>query len=281
MTGRGFGNVSVPFFIKSRKTTRLSALVLAACLLLSALLATGPVAYAEPASAPAANRSLSSGVCDALWIFSHRVSESGQDILTEKALEESRRSDAEAERQLLSTLNEEGALYAEEVAASRAAQEAAAKEIIRAADDAEHAIVGSSVPKSEAPPAAKPAPANLLCFLGEEVPFQQGGPADIAAPNGYASTWVGTGRVTDNANTYFIGHNPGVFARVMDLELGDKITVFDDTGASRTYHVFDTLILPNGSNYFVYEGRIAPMGETITLQTCCADNRHVRCVMAR
>lgn len=281
MTGRGLGNVNVPSFIKSRKTTRLSALVLAACLLLSALLATEPAAYAEPAPASAANHSLSSGVCDALWIFSHRISESGQDILTERALEESRRSDAEAERQLLSTLNEEGARYAEEVAASRAAQEAAAKETVRAANDAEHAIVGSAVPKPEAPPAAKSAPANLLCFLGEEVPFQQGGPADITAPNGYASTWVGTGRVTDNANTYFIGHNPGVFARVMDLELGDKITVFDDTGTSRTYHVFDTLILPNGSNYFVYEGRIAPMGETITLQTCCADNQHVRCVMAR
>ena len=106
-------------------------------------------------------------------------------------------------------------------------------------------------------------------------------PADITAPDGYASTWVGTGCVSDNANTYFIGHNPGVFERVMDLEIGDKITVFDDDGASRTYYVFDTLFLPNGSNYFVYEGRIAPTGETITLQTCTGDNQRVRCVMAR
>ncbi|MFR5091451.1 MAG: hypothetical protein ACLTDR_04920, partial [Adlercreutzia equolifaciens] len=64
-------------------------------------------------------------------------------------------------------------------------------------------------------------------------------------------------------------------------EIGDKITVFDDDGASRTYYVFDTLFLPNGSNYFVYEGRIAPTGETITLQTCTGDNQRVRCVMAR
>ena len=118
-------------------------------------------------------------------------------------------------------------------------------------------------------------------FLGEEVPYRQGEPADITAPDGYASTWVGTGCVSDNANTYFIGHNPGVFERVMDLEIGDKITVFDDDGASRTYYVFDTLFLPNGSNYFVYEGRIAPTGETITLQTCTGDNQRVRCVMAR
>ena len=125
------------------------------------------------------------------------------------------------------------------------------------------------------------AASSLICFLGEEVPYRQGEPADITAPDGYASTWVGTGCVSDNANTYFIGHNPGVFERVMDLEIGDKITVFDDDGASRTYYVFDTLFLPNGSNYFVYEGRIAPTGETITLQTCTGDNQRVRCVMAR
>ena len=118
-------------------------------------------------------------------------------------------------------------------------------------------------------------------FLGEEVPYRQGEPADITAPDGYASTWVGTGCVSDNANTYFIGHNPGVFERVMDLEIGDKVTVFDDDGDSRTYYVFDALFLPNGSNYFVYESRIAPTGETITLQTCTGDNQQVRCVMAR
>ena len=113
------------------------------------------------------------------------------------------------------------------------------------------------------------------------MPYRQGEPADITAPDGYASTWVGTGCVSDNANTYFIGHNPGVFERVMDLEIGDKVTVFDDDGDSRTYYVFDALFLPNGSNYFVYESRIAPTGETITLQTCTGDNQQVRCVMAR
>ena len=92
------------------------------------------------------------------------------------------------------------------------------------------------------------AASSLICFLGEEGPYRQGEPADITAPDGYASTWVGTGCVSDNANTYFIGHNPGVFERVMDLEIGDKITVFDDDGASRTYYVFDTLFLPNGSS---------------------------------
>lgn len=142
---------------------------------------------------------------------------------------------------------------------------------------ARHAELAPSADDDRTPEAAS----SLICFLGEEVPYRQGGPADTSAPVGYASTWVGTGCVSDNANTYFIGHNPGVFARIMDLDVGDKITVFEDEGASRTYYVFDTLFLPNKANYFVYEGRIAPAGETVTLQTCTGDNQRVRCVMAR
>ena len=155
-----------------------------------------------------------------------------------------------------------------------ASQDVLTEQALQAARQAEPAPAGDD---DGTPNAAS----SLICFLGEEVPYRQGEPADITAPDGYASTWVGTGCVSDNANTYFIGHNPGVFERVMDLEIGDKITVFDDDGASRTYYVFDTLFLPNGSNYFVYEGRIAPTGETITLQTCTGDNQRVRCVMAR
>lgn len=155
-----------------------------------------------------------------------------------------------------------------------ASQDVLAEQALQAARQAEPAPAGDD---DGTPDSAS----SLICFLGEEVPYRQGEPADITAPDGYASTWVGTGCVSDNANTYFIGHNPGVFERVMDLEIGDKVTVFDDDGDSRTYYVFDALFLPNGSNYFVYEGRIAPTGETITLQTCTGDNQQVRCVMAR
>ena len=37
-------------------------------------------------------------------------------------------------------------------------------------------------------------------FLGEEVPYRQGEPADITAPDGYASTWVGTGYAPDDVS---------------------------------------------------------------------------------
>ena len=121
----------------------------------------------------------------------------------------------------------------------------------------------------------------MLHFLGEYIPFEQGDPTDTTAPAKTASTWISDGTVDDGENTYFIGHNPGVFSAVMDLEVGDKVTVWDPRGKKRTYYVFDTLTIPNASNYFKYEGRIAPLGETITLQACCGDNKTVRCVMAR
>lgn len=192
--------MSIRPLFASRKTTRASALVLAVCLGLSIMLGAAAPQGDESEVPPFRfTGRFGQGVCDTLWVWTHRLDEASQDVLTEQALQAAR----------------------------------------------------------------------------------QGEPADITAPDGYASTWVGTGCVSDNANTYFIGHNPGVFERVMDLEIGDKITVFDDDGASRTYYVFDTLFLPNGSNYFVYEGRIAPTGETITLQTCTGDNQRVRCVMAR
>lgn len=287
--------MSVRALLASRRTTRASALVLAVCLGLFALL--GAAAPAEDAGEEPPFRftgRFGQGVCDTLWVWAHRLDEASQDVLTEQALHAARQADAasaaDAAAQAQAAELSEDERYGDEVAASRAAQAEAEAEALHAADvaaaDGDAAASGSSHESSEAPAsssqeAAVGSPANLICFLGEEVPYRQGGPADTSAPEGYASTWVGTGRVSDNANTYFIGHNPGVFARVMDLDVGDKITVFDDTGASRTYYVFDTLFLPNRSNYFVYEGRIAPDGETITLQTCTGDNQRVRCVMAR
>lgn len=237
------------------------------------------------------------GVCDTLWVWAHRLDEASQDVLTEQALQEARRADDasaadEAAEARAVEIGENGR-YGDEVAASRDSQATAEAQALRAADgqtEGEGLAATGALPAHEGSDERVPispskasgdGPTSLICFLGEEIPYHQGGPADTSAPHGYASTWVGDGRVDDNANTYFIGHNPGVFARVMDLDLGDKITVFDDTGASRTYYVFDTLFLPNGSNYFAYEGRIAPTGESITLQTCTGDNKRVRCVMAR
>lgn len=276
--------MTVSALLASRKTIRAFALIIAACLGLSVLTgAAAPERGGEAETPPfRPTGHFAQGVRDALWICGHRLDEASQDVLTEQALQAARQASGEIPTPDGEQLESAGR-YTKDVASSRNAQESAEREALRTSQTP--ATDSSGQPPAdgatgEAASSTK-GPASLICFLGEEVPFRQGTPADAAAPVGYASTWVGTGCVSDNANTYFIGHNPGVFARVMDLNIGDKITVFDDEGASRTYYVFDTLFLPNKANYFVYEGRIAPAGETITLQTCSGDNQRVRCVMAR
>lgn len=122
---------------------------------------------------------------------------------------------------------------------------------------------------------------NVIYYNGEFVPFVQGTSDDTTAPRDTASTWFGNGSVTDSDHSYFIGHNPGVFTGVMDLQIGDEIVVWDYAGNSRSYYVYDAIIIPNASNYYVFQNRLTPTGESITLQTCCGDDVTVRCVMAR
>lgn len=225
-------------------------LLLAAALGASPLAALADEVEAAPSDAQAAIDSsarpspIKAGVMDAVAALQKRTQRHGQDVLDEKALDYARRSDVLAEQRALDALN------------------ARAQEV---------PLAKTSSKKRR----------NVLHFLGDYIPFEQGDSTDAAAPLNTASTWIGTGNVDDNQHTYFIGHNPGVFSSVVDLEIGDKITVWDASGQNRTYYVFDLLTLPNASNYFKYEARIAPPGETITLQACCGDGRSIRCVMAR
>lgn len=228
------------------------------------------------------------GVCTALGQLQHGIDARGREVQDEKALEHARRTDAVAEQLRLEALNDRGAEYhaATEAAAAAAAEEARAAQQAaeRAAAEAKaEAIPADATPTAnEAVPTA-PAPlTSTIYFHGHYIPFVQGNPADVTAPrSNVASTWIGGGDVDDGMNTYFIGHNPGVFSSVMNLQIGDEIVVWDDSGSSRSYFVFDALVLPNASNYFAYESRLSPSGESITLQTCVADDRNVRCVMAR
>lgn len=150
--------MSIRPLFASRKTTRASALVLAVCLGLSIMLGAAAPQGDESEVPPFRfTGRFGQGVCDTLWVWTHRLDEASQDVLTEQALQAARQA-----------------------------------EPAPAGDD-------DGTPDSAS---------SLICFLGEEVPYRQGEPADITAPDGYASTWVGTGCVSDNANTYFIGHNP-------------------------------------------------------------------------
>ena len=238
------------------------------------------------------------GVGDFFLALEGRIDSHGQEVLAEKELEHARRSDEVSEKLRLDAMNSKGDEYSKSLdAASQLLDGTATVEEL--ADEGGSTDLSDTGVDSTGEPAASdntPAAAaekkpskstsskkrkNTIRFNGEYVSYVQGSPADETAPEATAAAWVSNGDVTDNENTYFIGHNPGVFSGVMNLDVGDKVTVLDGKGRSRTYYVFDVLTLPNQSNYFRYEGRIAPTGESITLQTCCADNKHVRCVMAR
>ena len=238
------------------------------------------------------------GVGDFFLALEGRIDSHGQEVLAEKELEHARRSDEVSEKLRLDAMNSKGDEYSKSLdAASQLLDGTATVEEL--ADEGGSTDLSDTGVDSTGEPAASdntPAAAaekkpskgtsskkrkNTIRFSGEYVSYVQGSPADETAPEATAAAWVSNGDVTDNENTYFIGHNPGVFSGVMNLDVGDKVTVWDGKGRSRTYYVFDVLTLPNQSNYFRYEGRIAPTGESITLQTCCADNKHVRCVMAR
>lgn len=238
------------------------------------------------------------GVGDFFLALEGRIDSHGQEVLAEKELEHARRSDEVSEKLRLDAMNSKGDEYSKSLDAASQLLDGTATVEELADEGGSTDLSDTGVDSTGEPAASDNAPAaaaekkpskstsskkrkNTIRFNGEYVSYVQGSPADETAPEATAAAWVSNGDVTDNENTYFIGHNPGVFSGVMNLDVGDKVTVWDGKGRSRTYYVFDVLTLPNQSNYFRYEGRIAPTGESITLQTCCADNKHVRCVMAR
>lgn len=281
--------------------SRLAAASFGIALTLALVVGTPALADSETATPPdeavPASRDTSSvtqGFCDFFLTLEDRVDAHGQAVVAEQALEHARRSDAVSEKLRIEALNAKGDTYRKTMDAAEQLLNGTATvdELVDGEDGGDNAVEGdgdasasSSSGKSDdtekrrssSPRKRK----STIAFGGEHIEYELGSPADKEAPPFTAAAWVSDGDVTDGQNTYFIGHNPGVFNGVMDLELGDKIAVWDNKGRKRTYYVFDVLTLPNKSNYFRYEGRIAPAGESITLQTCCADNLHVRCVMAR
>ena len=64
---------------------------------------------------------------------------------------------------------------------------------------------------------------------------------------------------------------------------GYRLYGADDARVNATIPAAEVEMKKAGKSYApnLYEGRIAPTGETITLQTCTGDNQRVRCVMAR
>lgn len=100
------------------------------------------------------------------------------------------------------------------------------------------------------------------------------------APSTGAGLWMGSDSTTDNDWGYFIGHNPGPFWHVMDLGMGDAITVTDGAGNARTYHVVDAFTVSDSTAWEQIEDRVTGHGESVILQTCCGDHANYRIVVA-
>ncbi|MDR2465359.1 MAG: sortase [Streptococcaceae bacterium] len=131
----------------------------------------------------------------------------------------------------------------------------------------------------------KQAQKKSLILVGDyKIPYGEGGYAEGQAiidadPNVMGSTWGGKTPYsgTDNLNTHFIGHHVGAFDPFIDLQVGGKITIVDDSGNSFTYIVKTTTIVDTkandvktGKNLFS-EITSTGGGERVVFQTCTSE----------
>lgn len=124
-------------------------------------------------------------------------------------------------------------------------------------------------------------PKSSLLINGEVISFVQCD-HELDYAMDVASTYViGDGNVSDNAPTYFVGHNPGVFTPVMDLSEGDNVTVCDYNGNTRTYTVQEILTVNYGDTSKQVSDGICYSGEAISLQTCNGDGSTMRIVKCK
>ncbi|MBO0470125.1 DUF5011 domain-containing protein [Enterococcus sp. DIV0242_7C1] len=129
---------------------------------------------------------------------------------------------------------------------------------------------------------------NIMIINGTTISYQNGGQGAGQSiidndPNGSASTWGGVQIQSgdDNANTHFIGHNPGVFSILFNISGGQSIIVNDNNGKATTYIITNILHLDDfgkevttGIDYW-NETIGTAGGERITLQTCISDTENL------
>lgn len=92
------------------------------------------------------------------------------------------------------------------------------------------------------------------------------------APRFGAGLWAGSDDVDDGSYGYFVGHNPGFFAGVMDLRAGDPVTVWDRTGDRCDYLVSQVFDVGADARLSDVIGRFSREGEAVVLQTCNGDD---------
>lgn len=131
---------------------------------------------------------------------------------------------------------------------------------------------------------------NSIYILNTRISYvsagQSGGKQLIDGNPQLASTFYGASfSGTDGDFTHFIGHTPGGFSLVPNLEQGDVITVTDSHNQAFSYEVYQvaTISMENGGDGYVYptnhEAEVLTdelyyhqlTGEKIVLQTCLTD----------
>ena len=139
----------------------------------------------------------------------------------------------------------------------------------------------AAAPAAEPQPEPAPAPQgpSTLALGGTVVPYV-GSYLTSTAPEGAAGLWYGSDSTTDGSWGYFIGHNPGVFDRLLAMGEGSPVTVVDRTGAGRTYTVVLVFDVPNSTTWEDIESSVTGHGESIILQTCIDGGANYRIMVA-
>lgn len=116
---------------------------------------------------------------------------------------------------------------------------------------------------------------NTISFLTTSLPIEntQG---SVEAPYGrVAGYFDGTGDADDNKSTHIIGHNPGAFNEVLELEVGDRIKIIDRHHHIKSYTVYKLYdINDEGTDHQGIDrwSQLFYMNEEgVSLQTCLDD----------
>lgn len=122
---------------------------------------------------------------------------------------------------------------------------------------------------------------NYLYINTTAIPYRNAGEATGQEiinndPGGIAATWGGaaTQSGSDGLNTHIIGHSPGVFEVLFQLNVNDTLTITDLNGAPTTYRIKQILrvdhqgVEPETDTNYWEQITSTAGGERITLQTC-------------
>lgn len=139
-------------------------------------------------------------------------------------------------------------------------------------------VASGETPSDEGSGAADSIAPGTLVVGGVAIPYRdvRGG----TTPSSGGGLWLGSDAVDDGSWGYFVGHNPGSFAPVRSLSLGDAVAVCDRSGGQHTYTVRNVFQVEETATWKTIASRVTGYGESVVLQTCAGDGMNVIVVAA-